>query len=67
MAIRLGYSIPRFTFGTPVAELFPTVIAQAREAEAAGFDRVMVQDQFYQLPMRGAPDDPDAGGLGVLT
>jgi alkanesulfonate monooxygenase SsuD/methylene tetrahydromethanopterin reductase-like flavin-dependent oxidoreductase (luciferase family) len=38
--------------------LFPTVIAQAREAEAAGFDSVFLMDHFYQLPMLGTPDQP---------
>ena len=47
MAIRLGFQIPNFSYGTPVAELFPTVIAQAREAQAAGFDSVFVMDHFY--------------------
>jgi F420-dependent oxidoreductase-like protein len=41
-----------------VDELFPTVIAQAREAESAGFDSVFVMDHFYQLPMLGSPDQP---------
>ena len=58
MTIRLGLQIPNFSYGTPVAELFPTVIAQAREAEAAGFDAVFVMDHFYQLPMLGSPDQP---------
>ena len=58
MSIRLGYQIPNFSYGTPVAELFPTVIAQAREAEDAGFDTVLVMDHFYQLPGLGTPDQP---------
>lgn len=58
MTIRLGLQIPNFSYGTPVSELFPTVVAQAREAEAAGFDAVFVMDHFYQLPMLGAPDEP---------
>ncbi len=58
MTIRLGLQIPNFSYGTPVAELFPTVVAQAREAEAAGFDAVFVMDHFYQLPMLGSPDQP---------
>ena len=57
MTIRLGFQIPNFSYGTDVSELFPTVIAQAREAEAAGFDAVFVMDHFYQLPMLGAPDN----------
>ena len=70
MSIRLGYQIPNFSYGTPVVELFPTVVAQAREAEAAGFDAVFVMDHFYQLPGIGTPDQPmleclhGAGGAG---
>ncbi|AQT83016.1 LLM class F420-dependent oxidoreductase [Mycolicibacterium litorale] len=58
MTIRLGLQIPNFSYGTPVAELFPAVIAQAREAEAAGFDTVLLMDHFYQLPGLGEPDQP---------
>ena len=58
MTIRLGYQIPNFSYGTGVEQLFPTVIAQAREAESAGFDSVFVMDHFYQLPMLGSPDQP---------
>jgi F420-dependent oxidoreductase-like protein len=58
VTIRLGFQIPNFSYGTDVSELFPTVIAQAREAESAGFDAVFVMDHFYQLPMLGSPDQP---------
>lgn len=58
MTIRLGFQIPNFSYGTGVADLFPTVLAQAREAEAAGFDAVFLMDHFYQLPMLGTPDQP---------
>ncbi|MGV0626920.1 LLM class F420-dependent oxidoreductase [Mycolicibacter minnesotensis] len=58
MTIRLGFQIPNFSYGTDVSQLFPTVVAQAREAEAAGFDAVFVMDHFYQLPMLGSPDQP---------
>ncbi|RVW03554.1 LLM class F420-dependent oxidoreductase [Rhodococcus spongiicola] len=58
MSIRLGYQIPNFSYSAPVRDLFPTVIAQAREAEAAGFDAVSVMDHFYQLPGLGRPDEP---------
>jgi F420-dependent oxidoreductase-like protein len=58
VSIRLGYQIPNFTYpGVPVEDLFDTVAAQAREAESAGFDTVLVMDHFYQLPGIGAPDD----------
>lgn len=58
MTIRLGLQIPNFSYGTGVAELFPTVIAQAQEAETAGFDSVFLMDHFYQLPGLGTPDQP---------
>ena len=58
MSIRLGYQIPNFTYpGVPVENLFDTVAAQAREAESAGFDTVLVMDHFYQLPGIGTPDN----------
>jgi F420-dependent oxidoreductase-like protein len=50
--------IPNFSYGTPVAELFSAVKAQAEEAEEAGFDTVLVMDHFYQLPTLGEPDEP---------
>lgn len=58
MTIRLGLQIPNFSYGTGVNELFPTVIAQAKEAESAGYDSVFVMDHFYQLPGLGSPDQP---------
>jgi F420-dependent oxidoreductase-like protein len=65
--MRLGYQIPNFTYGTPVAELFPTVVRQAREAEDAGFDAVFVMDHFYQLPGLGAPDEPMLEAYSALS
>ncbi len=56
---RMGYQIPNFTYpDRDPATIFPTVVAQARAAEEAGFDRVLVMDHFYQLPGIGDPDDP---------
>ncbi len=58
MTIKLGYQIPNFSYGTGVEKLFPTVVTQAQEAEATGFDSVFVMDHFYQLPGLGAPEEP---------
>ncbi|GEE02061.1 putative luciferase-like oxidoreductase [Gordonia spumicola] len=53
----LGYQIPNFTYpDVPADQLFPTIVAQAVEAENSGFDTVFVMDHFYQLPMIGTPD-----------
>ena len=55
---RLGLQIPSFTYpDTGPAELFPAIARQAAEADASGFDTVLVMDHFYQLPMLGRPDD----------
>jgi F420-dependent oxidoreductase-like protein len=56
---RLGYQIPNFTYpGVAPDGIFDNVVAQAKAAEAAGYDRVLVMDHFYQLPGIGAPDEP---------
>ncbi|MGU3291552.1 LLM class F420-dependent oxidoreductase [Williamsia sp. M5A3_1d] len=67
MSIRLGYQIPNFTYpGTP-ADIVPTVLAQAREAEASGFDAVLVMDHFYQLPGLGEPSEPMLEAYTLLS
>jgi F420-dependent oxidoreductase-like protein len=56
---RLGYQIPNFTYpDTRPDQIFDRVVAQAKAAEASGYDRVMVMDHFYQLPGIGRPDEP---------
>ncbi len=67
MTIRLGYQMPNFSYSGSVAELFPKVVAQAREAEAAGFDTALVMDHFYQLPGIGKPDDPMLEAYSTLS
>lgn len=55
---RLGYQIPNFTYpDTAPAGIFPAVVRQAQEAEASGFDTVLVMDHFYQLPQLGPPEN----------
>ncbi|BBZ78767.1 LLM class F420-dependent oxidoreductase [Mycolicibacterium anyangense] len=71
--LRLGLQIPNFSYGGSVSELYPAVLAQAQEAEAAGFDAVLLMDHFYQLPHLGALDEPmleaytALGGLATTT
>jgi F420-dependent oxidoreductase-like protein len=56
---KLGYQIPNFTYpSTSNDDIFSQVIAQAKAAEEAGFDRVLLMDHFYQLPGLGAHDEP---------
>ena len=55
---RLGYQIPNFTYpGVASSDIFANVVAQARAAEASGFDRLFLMDHFYQLPGLGEPSD----------
>jgi F420-dependent oxidoreductase-like protein len=73
VTIKLGLQINNFSYGTGVAELYPTVIAQAQEADTAGFDSLFVMDHFYQLPGIGTPDQPmleaytALGGVATAT
>jgi F420-dependent oxidoreductase-like protein len=54
---KLGYQIPNFTYpGVGPDTLFEAIARQAREAEAGGFDTVLVMDHFFQLPGLGDPD-----------
>ena len=65
---RVGYQIPNFTYPEAAGvTIFDSVIAQARAAEAAGFDRVFVMDHFYQLPGIGAPEEPMFECYSVLS
>ncbi len=59
--------MPNFSYDGSVDELFPTVIAQAREAEAAGFDTAFVMDHFYQLPGIGKPEEPMLEAYSALS
>ena len=65
---RLGYQIPNFTYpNVDDADIFSNVVAQAKAAEAAGFDRVFVMDHFYQLPGLGAPGEPMFECYSILS
>lgn len=67
VTISLGYQIPNFTYPGGVETLFDTVAAQAHEAEASGFDTVLVMDHFYQLPGIGTPDQPMMEAYSTLA
>ncbi len=54
---RLGYQIPNFTYpGVAPADLFAKIVRQAKEADASGFDTLLVMDHFYQLFHLGPPE-----------
>jgi F420-dependent oxidoreductase-like protein len=54
-----GLHLPNYTFpGIPPENLFDSVVAQARAAEAAGFSLVTVMDHLYQIDGIGPVTDP---------
>ncbi len=59
MAAFFGFHMPNYTYpGIADDKLFDQVVAQARAAEAAGFDLVTVMDHFYQI--RGVGPETNA-------
>ena len=65
---RLSYQIPNFTLPPSAGpSIVRNVIEQAKAAEVAGFDRVMVMDHFYQLPGLGAPGEPMIEAYTLLS
>jgi len=59
MAAFFGFHMPNYTYpGIPDDRLFEHVIAQARAAEAAGFDLVTVMDHIYQIRGVGPESAP---------
>jgi F420-dependent oxidoreductase-like protein len=70
----MALQIPNFSYPeTPPEALFDRVARSACEAEAAGFDAVLVMDHFYQLPALGPPENemleayPLLGALAART
>jgi len=66
--IRCGLQIPNFTYpGVGPEDLFEQVSTIAVTAEQSGFDTLHVMDNFYQLPMLGAPDEYMLEGYVLLS
>jgi F420-dependent oxidoreductase-like protein len=63
-----GLHLPLFTYPeTPDAGIFERVVAQARAAEAAGFELVTVMDHLNQIAGVGAQDEPMLEAWSVLA
>ena len=70
VTMELGLQIPNFSYRTGIAELFPTVIAQAQKAEAAGRSRPSLSHgplHFLRRPRRIAQNSSDsrAGSVSI--
>jgi F420-dependent oxidoreductase-like protein len=63
-----GFHMPTFSFdGVPNDELFERVVANAKAAEAAGFDLVTVMDHFYQIGGIGPETEPMLEAYSTLA
>jgi F420-dependent oxidoreductase-like protein len=63
-----GFHMPNFSFdGVPNDELFEVVVANAKAAEAAGFDLVTVMDHIYQIGGIGPETEPMLEAYSTLA
>ncbi|HEY1420864.1 MAG TPA: TIGR03560 family F420-dependent LLM class oxidoreductase [Candidatus Dormibacteraeota bacterium] len=68
MAAFFGFHMPNYTFpGVPREGLFDRVVANAKAAEAAGFDLVTVMDHFYQIRGVGPETEPMMEAYSTLA
>jgi F420-dependent oxidoreductase-like protein len=70
--MKLGLGLSNFSWPVPASELGPTIVALARQADAAGFDSLWVMDHLFQISLSGGlpPQSPMPEAyatLGVLA
>ncbi len=65
--MKVGLQVGHFTYAGGTAGIGPGLAKLSRGAEAAGFDSFWVMDHFFQLPHRGATEDPMLEGYSALT
>lgn len=65
--MKVGLQVGHFTYAGGTAGIGPGLAKLARGTEAAGFDSFWVMDHFFQLPHRGATEDPMLEGYSALT
>lgn len=67
-SLLFGYHMPTQTFAeVPPDRLFERIAANARAAEAAGFDLVTVMDHFYQIRGVGTEEEPMLEAYSTLA
>ena len=65
--MKIGLSIPDFTWPGGSQRLGPTLAAIGRTADAAGFDSIWVMDHFFQIGMYGPPEREMLEGYSALA
>ena len=65
--MKIGLQVGHFTYAGGTPGIGPEFAKLARGVEAAGFDSFWVMDHFFQLPHRGATEDPMLEGYSALS
>ena len=65
--MRIGLSLPDFTWPDGSARMGETLASIARTADAAGFESIWVMDHFFQIGMNGPPEHEMLEGYGALA
>jgi F420-dependent oxidoreductase-like protein len=64
--VKIGLSIPDFTWPGGPAQLGSDLAAVARTADQAGFESIWVMDHFFQISMNGPPEHEMLEGYSTL-
>jgi len=65
--MKIGLSVPDFTWPGGPQRLGPTLAAIGRTADAAGFESIWVMDHFFQIGMYGPPEREMLEGYSALA
>ena len=65
--MKIGLSIPDFTWPGGPARLGNDLAAVARTADQAGFESIWVMDHFFQISMNGPPEHEMLEGYSTLA
>ncbi len=65
--MKIGLSIPDFTWPGGPARLGQDLAVVARTADQAGFDSIWVMDHFFQIAMNGPPEHEMLEGYSTLA
>jgi len=65
--MKLGLTVPSFTWPGGAEQIGPTLARIGQAAEAAGFASLWVMDHFFQIAQIGKPEEPMLEGYGALN
>lgn len=65
--MKIGLSVPDFTWPTGTERLGETLATIGRTADAVGFESIWVMDHFFQIGMNGPPEHEMLEGYSALA